>query len=52
MAGSSNSVGSTGTGLTQSQNPTGRERAIEALIDREPFGSFYRASRVIVSFDL
>jgi hypothetical protein len=28
--------------------PTGRERAIETLIDREPQGNFYRASRVVV----
>jgi hypothetical protein len=28
--------------------PTGRERAIEALIDREPHGDFYRAARVVV----
>lgn len=26
----------------------GRERAIEALIDREPQGDYYRAARVIV----
>jgi len=26
----------------------GRERAIEALIDREPMGDFYRVSRVVV----
>jgi hypothetical protein len=28
----------------------GRERAIEALIDREPQGDYYRAARVIVRF--
>jgi hypothetical protein len=28
----------------------GRERAIEALIDREPAGDFYRAARVLVRF--
>ena len=28
--------------------PTGRERAIEALIDREPHGDYYRAARVVV----
>lgn len=37
---SSSSSGSAATG--------GRERAIEALIDREPQGDFYRAARVIV----
>ena len=37
---SSSSSGSVATG--------GRERAIEALIDREPQGDFYRAARVIV----
>jgi hypothetical protein len=26
----------------------GRERAIEALIDREPQGDYYRAARVVV----
>ena len=26
----------------------GRERAIEALMDREPAGDFYRAARVLV----
>ena len=30
---------------------TGRERAIEALIDREPQGDFYRFARVVVSGD-
>jgi hypothetical protein len=29
--------------------PSGRERAIETLIDMEPQGSFYRAARVLVS---
>ena len=29
--------------------PSGRERAIETLIDMEPQGSFYRATRVLVS---
>jgi hypothetical protein len=28
----------------------GRERAIEALIDRESAGDFYRAARVLVRF--
>ena len=37
---SSSSSGSAATG--------GRERAIEALIDREPQGDYYRAARVIV----
>jgi len=29
--------------------PTGRELAIQALIDREPHGDYYRAVRVAVS---
>jgi hypothetical protein len=29
--------------------PTGRELAIEALLDREPHGDAYRVSRVLVS---
>jgi hypothetical protein len=29
--------------------PSGRERAIETLIDMEAQGSFYRAARVLVS---
>ena len=29
--------------------PSGRERAVETLIDMEPRGPFYRASRVLVS---
>ena len=34
---------------SSSSNATGgRERAIEALIDREPQGDHYRAARVIV----
>jgi hypothetical protein len=28
--------------------PSGREQAIETLLDMEPQGSFYRASRVLV----
>lgn len=32
--------------------PSGRERAIETLIDRDPQGSFHRATRVLVSFSL
>lgn len=28
--------------------PTGREMAIEALLDREPHGDAYRVSRVLV----
>jgi hypothetical protein len=35
--------------LWNSQGPTGRERAIESLIDREPHGNYYRAARVVVS---
>jgi hypothetical protein len=34
--------------LWNSQGPTGRERAIESLIDREPHGNYYRAARVVV----
>jgi hypothetical protein len=30
--------------------PSGRERAIEALVDMDPEGSFYRAARVLVRF--
>jgi len=29
-------------------HPSGRERAIETLIDKEPQGAFYRAARVLV----
>jgi hypothetical protein len=38
-------------GSTSNNNSAtgGRERAIEALIDREPQGDFYRAARVLVS---
>lgn len=32
--------------------PSGRERAIETLIDMEPHGPFYRAARVLVSAKL
>ena len=28
--------------------PSGREMAIETLLDMEPHGSFYRAARVLV----
>lgn len=44
------SAGSTNGGSNTSQGPSGRELAIEALIDREPQGSFYRAARVVVSW--
>ena len=47
MAGSSS--GSTTQHSSSSSTATGgRERAIEALIDREPQGDYYRAARVIV----
>jgi hypothetical protein len=37
------------SGSSSSSSATGgRERAIEALIDREPLGDFYRSARVIV----
>jgi len=29
--------------------PSGREKAIETLIDMEPQGAYYRAARVVVS---
>jgi hypothetical protein len=42
--------GKQGTSNSNSNNNSiGRERAIEALIDREPQGDFYRAARVVVS---
>jgi hypothetical protein len=31
--------------------PSGREQAIETLIDMEPHGSFYRAAKTLVSKD-
>lgn len=30
--------------------PSGREEAIETLVDMDPQGSFFRAARVLVSF--
>ena len=42
-----NTSNSTGTN-SSSVATVGRERAIEALIDREPQGDYYRAARVIV----
>jgi hypothetical protein len=47
---SNNTSNGTGTSISSSSsNATGgRERAIEALIDREPQGDYYRAARVIV----
>lgn len=32
--------------------PSGRERAIETLIDSEPNGACYRAARILVSLNL
>ena len=32
--------------------PSGRERAIETLVDMEPHGPFYRAARVLVRCSL
>jgi len=37
-----------GSAAAASASTGGRERAIEALIDREPNGDFYRAARVVV----
>jgi hypothetical protein len=54
MAGTTSSSGAnSATGnnhaSTQLHGPTGREWAIESLIDRDPEGCFYRAARVVVS---
>lgn len=32
--------------------PSGREEAIETLVDMDPQGNFFRAARVLVSFCL
>ncbi len=37
------------TAMSTENLPSGREQAIETLIDMEPHGSFYRAARVLVS---
>ena len=46
----SNSSGGNGGGSTASTS-AGRERAIEQLIDADPRGPYYRASRIMVSFE-
>jgi hypothetical protein len=46
---SNSSSGASGSGNSGTPGPSGRERAIEALIDRESEGCFYRASRIVVS---
>ena len=48
---SSSSHGGTGNHNHSTNTTTatgGRERAIEALIDREPYGDYYRAIRILV----
>ena len=47
MAGAAATAGNSSN--NNNNNSIGRERAIEALIDREPLGDFYRAARVVVS---
>jgi hypothetical protein len=47
MAGAAATAGNSSS--NNNNNSIGRERAIEALIDREPLGDFYRAARVVVS---
>ena len=43
------SATATGAGSTTSGASAGRERAIEQLIDADPRGPYYRASRIMVS---
>ena len=48
-SGSSQHNSSSSSGSINTSSATmGRERAIDALIDREPQGDYYRAARVIV----